>query len=138
MGRLIIQGETEISWHHLKEVQVSGDSTDILNQALLKCIEQKHVHTHRTQSEVTLGCTSHNISVENKDMSISEKLLENLPAPNGTKDPKRISYTQQALLRFSSPIIYSHVDDLLSSMEYKRRCLVDSAYFFYTMHWNVD
>lgn len=77
VGRLTLQGETEISWHHLKEFQVSGDSTDIFNRA-----------------EVTLGCRSHNISVENKDMSISEKFLENLPAPNGTKDPKWITNTQ--------------------------------------------
>lgn len=53
VGRLTLQGETEISWHHLKEFQVSGDSTDIFNRALLKCIEQKYVHTHtHTESEV--------------------------------------------------------------------------------------
>lgn len=46
LGRLTLQGETEISWHHLKEFQVSGDSIDIFSRALLKCTEQKQVHTH--------------------------------------------------------------------------------------------
>lgn len=83
MGGLTLQGETEISWHHLKEFQVSGDSTDIFNRAV--CIEQQtHVSTHTKSvvSEVTFGGRPHSFSVENKDMSISKKFLENLPAPN--------------------------------------------------------
>lgn len=128
VGGLTLQGETEISWHHLKEFQVSGDSIDIFTRALLKCTEQTHVSGLCTNtqksivSEVTLGCRTHNISVENKDVSISEKSLENLPAPNKLLKPEASQTHSKTFKVLACPsFTHPHFNDFPSSMEHKRR-----------------